>query len=173
MAEDDALTCWVKKSLESGDNPEIIKEALKNRGHDPAIVDILIKSNVSKKKKIPVFPEPKKEQVTHNAGLKAEVETILNKPSPVSVPREDPLPAQNQLPERTEVTENNPGKKSFRLPLPSLPEFNFNIPKISLGNIDIKTGKYLAISVFVVGLLVVIFLGLNWYADQMAKAVLG
>ncbi len=74
---------WVRKQLEAGDSPEILKQTLKNRGLDPDIVDHVLsslKKHPLNTKKEPVSEEPPKP--VYNDALKHEVDEILYSPQP-------------------------------------------------------------------------------------------
>ncbi len=73
------LRDWVRKQIEAGDDPEVLKTVLKNRGMDPDIVKrvlSLVKNNpLAKKAEVPVA-KPKK--IFTNNALKSEVEKIFS-----------------------------------------------------------------------------------------------
>ncbi|MBU4245737.1 MAG: hypothetical protein ABIF85_07155 [Nanoarchaeota archaeon] len=77
-SEDIFIQDWVKKQLESGDDPEILKTVLKNRGMNSGVVD-LVRSSLKKgpqdKKSDHMLIQPKKEFM--NIGLKKEVDDII------------------------------------------------------------------------------------------------
>lgn len=75
--DDYVLRDWLKKQLESGDGPEILKTVLKNRGINPDIVDSVrlpIKKGAKDTPAIVAPIQPKKEFV--DSGLKNEADSI-------------------------------------------------------------------------------------------------
>ncbi len=77
--DDFFLRDWVRKQLEAGDNPEVLKTVLKNRGMDVHIVDSVlssIKKNPKAEKTESLRVEPKKTFV--DLTLRKDVEKILS-----------------------------------------------------------------------------------------------
>jgi len=173
MSDGDALSDWVRKSLQDGDSPDIVKAALKNRGYDPHIVDIVNKSIVS---------ERKESQRAKAREIKPAPLAPKHAPEePIDLVPETPEPAnpfvslnetETQKSAPTPVYENNPQKERFKLPLPALPEFDIKVPKIHLGDIDLGATRILTVGIVLLLILVAIVLGLNWYADMMVKSAL-
>ena len=175
MPDGDALSDWVRKSLRDGDSPDIIKAALKNRGYDPHIVDIVNKSFVAGRKEAlraklhetkPMPAAPK-----HERAEAEPVDLVPVAPEPQNPFLAEPAQeTEAQKPAVTPVYESNPQKEKFRLPLPALPAFDIKMPKLRLGDVDLGATRIITVGIAILLILVAIVLGLNWYADMMVKS---
>ncbi|VVB60874.1 Uncharacterised protein [uncultured archaeon] len=209
---------WVRKQLEAGDSPDILKQTLKNRGLDPDIVDHIL-SSLKKHpldKKEPVPEEPPKP--IYNDALKHEVDEILYSPravEPVPVLKNPDIPAGKYPRMKKELAQ----KIANHLRVPLVPQKHIEAPKVPvdapkkkpepvretpekeksilsllrerisdslssmLGKIrfpkrsSIFFNDKLVIMAAVAAALIIVALilsyGLNWYADRMARNVLG
>ncbi len=187
MADDDEglLGNWVKKSLEAGDDPEVIKAALKNQGHDSGIVDIVLKAGIMQKKDIP----EKKLSIRkiYNSELKAEVEGILA-PKKAESEAASPSGAPEQKTRSAEPPVSEAGA-SAQKPLICLPDFpsiifrikstlaNMRVPEFPKINISVlapnpeasfRAVRYVMLIALFIALLAAALYGLNWYADRAA-----
>lgn len=111
--DNSVLRGWVRKQLEAGDDPKVLKTALKNRGMDPAIVDdvlssITIKKNPPAKKAEVSLSEPKKTFI--NTTLRDDVEKILFSAKPDSSAKHDLNSAENSAGSSVEPSDAIGGK---------------------------------------------------------------
>jgi|GEM_PF-1975984 len=88
------LSSWVKKQLDAGDDPKVLKTVLKNRGMDISIVDDVLSSlNKNPPASAEVsLPEPKKTFI--NTTLKDDVDKILFSAKPGSSSKNDPMASE-------------------------------------------------------------------------------
>ena len=170
---DRALSEWVLRSLDAGDQPDILRAALKNQGYDPHIVDLAIKSRakqepVQSRKPVPEIAVPKAPEIA-----KPSSEPGVEEPEPVVAAAAEPgIPENTPQVFDAPAIESNPGRKRINITVPKLPQFDFEFPKIHLG-IDMQATRILAAGAVLLAIVAAIFFGLDWYADRMAKAALG
>lgn len=202
---------WVREQLEKGDDPEILKATLKNRGLDPSVVSHVVaslkKNPLPKKEPIPEKnEEPKKSYL--NDSLKGEVDRILSAPLPAQIPQEEPekdADAIEKIPKPSffaKLKKKIPQVKAREEKIQEVkpPEENSfeSSPKESIlsllknrileivsqlsGKIHLPTisSNLFGRTVFMIAILFAILIvalfasyGLNWYADRMAREVLG
>ena len=127
---DDAfvLRDWVRKQLETGDDPEVLKAVLKNRGLDPNIVDnVLVLLSFSKKPVLNESPEEKKEpqKKFYNHALKREVDLILASPENTILPHYQESPLEEKQQPSDIVKENVP--ENFQEAVAEEPENNIPV----------------------------------------------
>lgn len=187
MDDDEGLLGnWVKKSLGAGDDPEVIRAALKNQGHDSGIVDIVLKAGIMQKK---VIPEKKLSiRKIYNRELKAEVEGILA-PKKAEPEAGSPPDAPEQKTQSTEppTLKADAAAQKPRIFLPRFPPIisriksalaNIRVPEFPKINISVpapnpeasfRAVRYVVLIALFIALLVAAFYGLNWYADRAAE----
>ncbi len=177
---------WVREQLEKGDDPEILKTTLKNRGLDPSVVGHVVaslKKNTLPKKE----PAAEKKELLKtsyfNNSLKDEVDKILSAPQPVEKENvasakfpKHPLfakPQKNACPEKipeTPIRESIFSILKNRI-FESLPQGKIKFPSLSsplFGRIVIIAAIIIAILIFAL----LVSYGLDWYAGRMARNVL-
>ncbi len=178
-SEEFVLGRWVRKQLEEGDDPDVLRAALKNRGLDPDIVGHVLssfKKNPARKKE----PEEKKVSPEKfcNHALKREVDDLL-----ASAPAENPVSEDSAVNEARVQgkTETNRIKKPQEESLFSLflrrvfecfPHVKVKLPDLSALLFDRRIAVISGILVAIVIISLLISYGLEWYADRMARAVL-
>lgn len=212
-SEETVLREWVRRQLEEGDSPEVLKAALKNRELNPAIVDRVL---ASLKRHPPAKKEEESEEMGdsskefYNYALKSEVDNILSSAKPVdsdyfyrapesaqtihakeskktSHKKEERLVKQKRVAgekrqESNQITEEGsigmPREESLfslfvKRACRCVPRINLRFPRASAFLFNSKVVIVLGIMVAVLLVTLLVSFGLDWYADRLARSVLG
>lgn len=159
MQDGEAVGKWIKKSLDAGDDPKVIKSAMKKHSYDPQLVDAIMKSWV--KKKASAGENNAEVHEFRNAELKGEIDAILSRRVPVL----------EQEPKSGGSAAEAVKKQGFGIRIPEFLKQGFSFPKITLPKPSLQSIKWILLALLAVLVIVAVSFALDWYADRMAARV--